>query len=93
MPGLRFFMPRFLCRSDRAAHFPWPPPSKPQRGPNPGLRALEPQYAAIFFGRDAMIVRGLDRIRGLVESGVEKLLVVLGSSGSGKSSLRQPPHE
>ncbi len=52
-----------------------------------------PACAWIFFGRDAMIVRGLDRIRGLVESGVEKLLVVLGSSGSGKSSLRQPPHE
>jgi hypothetical protein len=48
---------------------------------------LEPQDAAIFFGRDAAIVRGLDRIRGLAERGVEKLLVVLGASGSGKSSF------
>ena len=85
---------RGLQRAGLDAHsFPWPPPTEPQRAPYPGLRALEPQDAAIFFGRDAMIVRGLDRIRGLVESGVEKLLVVLGSSGSGKSSLRQPPHE
>src|SRR5207237_10125152 len=79
---------RGLQRAGLDAHsFPWRPPSEPQRAPYPGLRALEPQDAAIFFGRDAMIVRGLDRIRGLVESGVEKLLVVLGSSGSGKSSF------
>ena len=62
-------------------------PEDPTRAPYRGLRALEPQDAAIFFGRDAVIVRGLDRIRGLVEGGVEKLLVVLGSSGSGKSSF------
>jgi hypothetical protein len=37
-------------------------------------------------------VRGIDRIRGIAESGVEKLLVVLGASGSGKSSfLRAGP--
>src|SRR5262249_11816449 len=57
------------------------------RAPYRGLRALEAQDAAIYFGRDAMIVRGLDRIRGLIESGVEKIMVVLGSSGSGKSSF------
>ena len=79
---------RGLQRAGLDAHsFPWPPSSEPNRAPYPGLRALEPQDAAIFFGRDAMIVRGLDRIRGLVDSGVEKLLVVLGSSGSGKSSF------
>jgi WD40 repeat protein len=79
---------RGLQRAGLDAHsFPWPPPSEPHRAPYPGLRALEAQDAAIFFGRDAMIVRGLDRIRGLIESGVEKMLVVLGSSGSGKSSF------
>jgi formylglycine-generating enzyme required for sulfatase activity len=70
-----------------ARRFPWPPPGEPTRTPYRGLRALEQQDAAIFFGRDAAIVRGLDRIRGLVEGGVEKLLVVLGASGSGKSSF------
>jgi WD40 repeat protein len=79
---------RGLQRAGLDAHsFPWPPPDERNRPPYPGLRALEPQDAAIFFGRDAMIVRGLDRIRGLIEGGVEKLLVVLGSSGSGKSSF------
>ena len=66
-----------------ARNFPWPPRDEPNRAPYRGLKALEPQDAAIFFGRDAAIVRGLDRIRGLVERGVEKLLVVLGASGSG----------
>jgi hypothetical protein len=70
-----------------AGSFPWPPPGDPFRAPYRGLRALEPQDAAIFFGRDAAIVRGLDRIRGFVESGVERLLIVLGASGSGKSSF------
>jgi formylglycine-generating enzyme required for sulfatase activity len=70
-----------------AKSFPWPPPGDLTRAPYRGLRALEPQDAAIFFGRDAAIVRGLDRIRGLVEGGVDKLFVVLGASGSGKSSF------
>ena len=70
-----------------AQSFAWPPPDEPNRAPYRGLRALEPQDAAIFFGRDAVIVRVLDRLRGLVEGGVEKLLIVLGASGSGKSSF------
>jgi WD40 repeat protein len=70
-----------------ARSFPWPPRDEPTRAPYRGLKALEAQDAAIFFGRDAAIVRGLDRIRGLAERGVEKLLVVLGASGSGKSSF------
>ncbi len=70
-----------------ARSFPWPPASDPKRAPYRGLSALEPEDAAIFFGRDAAIVRGLDRIRGLVEGGAEKVLVILGGSGSGKSSF------
>ena len=67
--------------------FPWPPPGDPNRAPYRGLRALEAEDAAVFFGRDAAIVRALDRIRGLAEGGVERLFVVLGASGSGKSSF------
>jgi WD40 repeat protein len=67
--------------------FPWPPPGDPHRAPYRGLRALEAEDAAVFFGRDAAIVRALDRIRGLAEGGVERLFVVLGASGSGKSSF------
>jgi hypothetical protein len=70
-----------------ARSFPWPPADEQKRAPYRGLRALEPQDAAIFFGRDAAIVRGLDRVRGLLEGGIEKFLVVLGASGAGKSSF------
>src|SRR5580693_3399026 len=57
------------------------------RRPYPGLACLEEQDAAIFFGRDAQIVRGLDEIRRLVRTGITRMLVVLGASGSGKSSF------
>ena len=67
--------------------FPWPAANEPRRAPYRGLKALEPQDAAVFFGRDAWIVRGLDQIRGLVEGGIERLLVILGASGAGKSSF------
>jgi len=79
---------RGLDRAGLDAHsFPWPPRDEPNRAPYRGLKSLEPQDAAIFFGRDAAIVRGLDRIRGVAERGVETLFVVLGASGSGKSSF------
>ena len=55
--------------------------------PYPGFAFLEEKDAAIFFGRDAQIVRGLDKIRSLVRAGVDRMLVILGASGSGKSSF------
>ena len=70
-----------------ARGFPWPPPNQPDRAPYRGLRALEPQDAAIFFGRDALIIRCMDQIRGMSELRIEKLLIVLGASGAGKSSF------
>ena len=60
---------------------------EPGRRPYPGFACLEEDDAAIFFGRDAQIVRGLDKMRGLVRTGVERMLVILGASGSGKSSF------
>ena len=62
-------------------------PFEAGRRPYPGFAFLEEKDAAIFFGRDAQIVRGLDKIRGLVRTGVDRMLVILGASGSGKSSF------
>jgi hypothetical protein len=62
-------------------------PFEAGRRPYPGFAFLDERDAAIFFGRDAQIVRGLDKMRGLVRSGVDRMLVVLGASGSGKSSF------
>jgi hypothetical protein len=56
------------------------------RAPYRGLEALEPEDAAVFFGRSADIVRGIDALRGLAARKPPRLLVVLGASGAGKSS-------
>ena len=65
-----------------AEHFPWPPPDDPDRAPYRGWAPLEEADAAVFFGRDAQILRGLDVLRGMRTSGVESLFVILGPSGS-----------
>lgn len=67
--------------------FPWPPSDDPKRAPYRGLNPLEAADAAVFFGRDAAIVRGLDTLRTMHEQGIERMLVILGASGSGKSSF------
>ena len=62
-------------------------PFEAGRRPYPGFAYFEEQDAAIFFGRDAQIVRGLDELRRLVRTGVSRMLVILGALGSGKSSF------
>jgi len=66
--------------------FVWPPPSDPDRAPYRGLKPLEAEDAAVFFGREGAIVRGLDALRQLRERGIERMLVIVGASGAGKSS-------
>ncbi|MDH6247818.1 TIR domain-containing protein [Mycobacterium sp. OTB74] len=70
-----------------AGHFPWPPPSDPNRAPYRGWAPLEAADAAVFFGRDTQILRGLDVLRGMRAGGVGGLFVILGPSGAGKSSF------
>lgn len=70
-----------------ASFFPWPPRGDESRSPYRGLEALDAQDAAVFFGRDAEILQGLDRLRGMRAVGDEGLFVILGGSGAGKSSF------
>ncbi|MGK8558449.1 nSTAND1 domain-containing NTPase [Nocardia gipuzkoensis] len=85
-----------------AAHrFPWPPPGDPDRAPYRGWQPLDPIDAAVYFGRDAQVLRGLDRLRAMrtpATRGPDRLratrstetrglFVVLGPSGTGKSSF------
>ena len=70
-----------------AEHFPWPPPQDPDRAPYRGWEPFEEADAAVFFGRDGQIVRGLDALRTMRSSGVESMFVILGPSGAGKSSF------
>jgi formylglycine-generating enzyme required for sulfatase activity len=67
--------------------FTWPPANDPNRPPYRGLRPLEAEDAGIFFGRDAPVIEALDQLRGLRETTPPRLLVILGASGSGKSSF------
>jgi tetratricopeptide (TPR) repeat protein len=70
----------FELQPDAAGPFGW-------RAPYRGLEALEPEDAAVFFGRSADIVRGIDALRGLATRKPPRLLVILGASGAGKSSF------
>jgi hypothetical protein len=67
--------------------FPWPPKDEPDRSVYRGLQALDVPDAAVFFGRDADILRGLDEVRALRNGGPHRMLVILGASGAGKSSF------
>src|SRR6478752_6834488 len=70
-----------------ADYFPWPPPGDAERAPYRGWAPLEEADAAVFFGRDAQILRGLDVLHRMRSSGVESNFVILGPSGTGKSSF------
>ena len=67
--------------------FVWPPPEEPDRGPYRGWEPLEEVDAAVYFGRDAQLLRAMDKLRGMRRSGEESLFVILGPSGAGKSSF------
>ena len=70
----------FELQPDQNGPFGW-------REPYRGLEALEPEDAAVFFGRGADVVRGIDALRGLASRKPPRLLVILGASGAGKSSF------
>jgi len=59
----------------------------PTRPPYPGLLAFDEADAAIYFGRDDDIRRLIERLNARRAQGGAKLVVILGASGSGKSSL------
>ncbi len=74
-------------------NFVWPPSADPRRAPYRGWEPFEPSDAGVYFGRDTAIAQGLDELRGMrfrllaQLSGRRSLFVVLGPSGSGKSSF------
>ena len=68
-------------------NFVWPPSGDRRRAPYRGWEPFEDIDAGVFFGRDAAIVRGTDELRAMRISGLKSLFVVLGPSGSGKSSF------
>ncbi|MCS5692753.1 TIR domain-containing protein [Cyanobium sp. FGCU-6] len=67
--------------------FPWPPPQDPTRSPFPGLMVFEAEDAPVFFGRDNDWRAVIERLNTRRVQGGKRCLVLLGASGSGKSSL------
>lgn len=74
--------------------FPWPArgyeheaDSTTPRRPYRGLKPVDVPDAGVFFARDADLVRARDHLAGLRERGGRCLVVLLGASGSGKSSF------
>ena len=59
----------------------------PDEPPYPGLRSFREEDAPIFFGRDEEIRSGSELLNRVRRQGHPRLVMVLGSSGSGKSSL------
>ena len=59
----------------------------PDDPPYPGLRAFDETDAPIFFGRGDEVREGLELLSRAQRQGDPRLVTVLGSSGSGKSSL------
>ena len=57
------------------------------RPPYPGLLAFQRADAAVYFGRDAAIQSTLETLNRLRRLGGARLLLLLGASGSGKSSM------
>jgi WD40 repeat protein len=57
------------------------------RPPYRGLKALEEEDAAIFFGRDAQITAGLDALRQMRGGTLQRILTIAAASGAGKSSF------
>ena len=60
-----------------------------RRRPFPGLGSFEELDAAVFFGREPEVEELLERVRSSRRRHTGRLLVVVGPSGSGKSSLVQ----
>lgn len=85
--GLRRLLRGLRALGIGAEYFEWPPPVDPTRTPYRGWESMDRYDAAVFFGRDAEIVHGLDVLRGMRAKGVESMMVIQGPSGAGKSAF------
>ena len=66
--------------------FGWPPKDG-DHCPFPGLPAFDERLAGVYFGREAETQSVLEELRRMRANGEPRLLMIVGASGSGKSSL------
>jgi WD40 repeat protein len=84
--GLKLLVEGIRRSGIGADAFEWPI-DDPDRAPYRGWQPFEPVDAGIFCGRDAQIVRAMDAMRNTRKAKTEQWFVILGPSGSGKSSF------
>jgi len=68
-------------------NLPWPPPGEPDPCPFPGLMCFDEKHAPVFFGREQERDAVIQRLKAMRGNGLPRLLMIVGGSGSGKSSL------
>jgi hypothetical protein len=72
-------------------HRPWPPLDEHGQPtdacPFPGLMAFSERFAPVYFGRDRETAEVLETLNTMRDRGEPRLLMIVGGSGSGKSSL------
>src|SRR5271165_1544557 len=66
--------------------FGWPPKDG-DHCPFPGLLAFDERLAGVYFGREVETQTILEELRRMRANGEPRLLMIVGGSGSGKSSL------
>ena len=64
----------------------WPPENEPDASPFPGLSCFERKHAPVFFGQDEAVLQAQAKVEALTAT-ASRLLLILGASGCGKSSL------
>ena len=79
----RLFAGILAAGLDPADSFDW----DGTRPPYPGLMAFQEEDAAVFFGRDEEVGQGLDLLNRVHRLDERLLVMILGASGTGKSSL------
>ncbi|HEY0555540.1 MAG TPA: TIR domain-containing protein, partial [Thermoanaerobaculia bacterium] len=93
LESLRLGLGRAGLTSFDTESFSWPDPNAEHevdgtpRRPYRGLEPIDFPDAGVFFGRDADLVRAHERLADLRDRGGPSLVVLLGASGSGKSSF------
>lgn len=81
-----------LLRDVRTPHpgadsFIWPPPDEIDRAPYRGWLPYESRDAPVYFGRDGELARALNVFEEMQTANRGRLFVILGPSGTGKSSF------
>lgn len=70
-----------------ADSFAWPPPDEVNREPYRGLFPYESDDAAVYFGRETELGGAINKLEAMHEDTRFGLFVILGPSGTGKSSF------